>query len=165
MKQAPNTPNTGFLTDIRKRFVTVVAIECIGRAFIQGRMTIGLNAVFPAWTVGNIRCVDKIVHNEQIEVSVPIIVQKAGAATPRWITDTRVSRDICKSAITVVTVENIDPKIGHVKIYIAIVVIIGASRALSVVAAISHTCSRCNVSKSSIAVVTVERAQCLICCG
>ena len=75
------------------------------------------------------------------------------------------SRDICKGAITIITIEHIDTEIGHVKIDIPVVVVIGARCALSIVAAVANACSQCDVGKSSITVVTVECTKRFICCG
>ena len=94
---------------------------------------------------------------------VSVIVEKTRATTPSWVANTGFLTDICKGPIAVVAVENIDTKIGHIKIYIAIVVVIRTSGSLSVVAAVSHACDRCNVSKGAITVVPIERAGCFIC--
>ena len=128
-------------------------------------MAIGARCVFPARPIGGIQRIVEITDNEQIEVSVPIIIKEACAAAPRRITDTGVRGDVGECPIAIVPVKDILSEIGNVEFCITIVVVIGACNALSVIAPVAHACGGGDVCKRPIAIVLVECSVLLRCGG
>ena len=149
-------PYACFLTDIGEGAIAVVAIESIRRAFKQRGVAIGARLAFAARTIRDIYRVFEIVDDEQIEVSIPVIIEEARAAAPRRIADSGVLGDVCEGAIAVVTVKHIRSEIGDVDVGVAIVVVIGAGNALSVVAPVANACAGGDVCKGAVAVILIK---------
>src|SRR5262249_26215229 len=73
-----------------------------------------------------------VVHHEEIEPTVEIVVEECGARAPAWIVGAARSRDIRKRAVAVVSIELVGSEIRHVEIDAAVVVEVARRRSHAV---------------------------------
>ena len=118
---------------------------------------------FSTRTICDIACIHEVVNDEEIKVSISVVVEKGRAAAPAWIANTRKACDIRERSVTVIAVEHIRADIGHINIYVPIVIVVGTSDSLPVVASVANPSSYRDVSKCAVPVVLIERTGCLFC--
>ncbi len=65
-----------------------------------------------------------IVGHIEIQVAIPVVIHKRRAGAPAVVADSGLVRDVCKTTITPVTVEQVRAGVGHVQVWAAIVVVV-----------------------------------------
>ena len=160
MEESADATDPRGIADIGERAVSVVPVERIGCPLKERGVAVGLDVVLSAGSVGDIQRIDQVVDDEQVEVSIAVVVQETGAAAPVRVSDTCGIADICERAVSVVPIEDVAPEVGNVKVHIAVVIVIGTRCALSVVASVAHACGSGDVGKCAVSVVPIEGAGC-----
>ena len=97
----------------------------------------------------------QITGNEEVQVAIVIIVEKAGTYVPAISLDAGLPRDVRKSAIAVVSVKNAISIIGHQQVSIAVVVVVPCGHAHAV-ARSPHTGAQGDVRKGAVTIVAEQ---------
>src|SRR5213082_2338514 len=74
----------------------------------------------------------QVVHDDQIQGTISIVIEKGGAGAPGVAFDASLFRDIGESAVAVVSVKSVSTEVGHINVdpSIAVVIAAGASHAV-----------------------------------
>ena len=139
--------------NIRKSAITVVLVEYIGGAFITARMPVTDN---PLKSCDRHRqFVYQVVDDKNIQITIYVEIEIDGCDTPEIVINTGNFSDICKSAVPIISVECVLPKVCDIEIGITIIINIACSGCHPV------TCVPCprnfgNVRKTSISIVAIK---------
>ena len=147
------------IAHIGKRSVVIVVIQLGFLPFVIAR--IAVRAVTrPAFAAPQIvlRSPVDIVGDQKIEPAVFVVVKPSRAGRPfAFICDARFCGDVGERSIAIIVIENGAAIAGHVKIRVAVVVVVSDGDALPVVSRAADAGLFGDVGKGSVAVVVIQR--------
>ena len=109
-----------------------------------------------AWTGRRFQVEINVRRNKQIELPVPIVIEKSAAGAPCSIPgNARLVADVRKSSVPVVAIQDIFSVIRHKKIFVSVVVVISHANSLPPTRVSESSLLR-HVSKRSVVIVAVK---------
>ena len=154
--------HTGFFAYIGEAAVPVIVIESVtfpgqtsGTALHRYALVLAQFALAKLWQL--IEVESDVVGDEEIEVTIAIVIDESCARRPSRIANLGLLCNIAESSIAVIFEEMIRPYAGDIKIVEAVVVII-RDRYAHAPADVTHPSFVRNISETTVAIVMVERA-------
>ena len=157
-------PHAGFLAHIGEGSVTVVVVQDVASAGQAGWSARDQDPLVSAGTVfrlGSRRQIEiNIVRDEEIQMTVLVIVDKATAGVPAdlgpGLDKSGLLRDISKCTVPVVAVKNVLAVISHKEIIMAVVVVVAYAASLPPAGLVFEAGAGGNIGKRAIPVVLEE---------
>src|SRR5687768_371043 len=146
----------GFFTDIGESAVPVVVKQIAGPGLVMARNAVVTPVdIISAQYVQRFVIVDKA-GNKQVQFAVVVVIKPDRTSGPTYHAGTRLFCDIGKGRISVVTIQNVAPVTGNVKINPPIGVIV-CSRDAHPEGAAGYTCFVSDIRERAVMIVTIER--------
>src|ERR1700733_2809283 len=159
-------PHAALLAHVLKRSIALVVIKKVLSAGQSGRSAGHEDSLVSAGSILRQRCslqveVD-IVCDEQVQLSIPVVVNKCAAAVPTdlgaRLNQAGFFRDLSKRSIAIVAVEGVLAVVGHEQVIEAVVVVVADAASLAPSGLVLQSRTDRHVSKCSVPIVLEEPA-------